>query len=94
VQEWGDFVAVTWEIWNAKNLCLFGSPDQEVNKLTERAISFVGSCRDACDHLGVSDKKLLDVWTLPPSGTFKVNFNGAKLGDWDHSPGRCGSGWR
>ena len=43
-----EFVAVHWEIWNARNRFLFGSADRDVTKLGDKAISFVRSYREAC----------------------------------------------
>ena len=83
----GEFVAVLWEIWNARNRCLFGSADRDVTKLGDKAISFVWLYREACDRLDVKDRQLLDKWIPPPSGMFKINFDGAKLGALGHGWG-------
>ena len=37
----GNFTAILWEIWNARNCFLFGRPDKTVSTLSKRAISFV-----------------------------------------------------
>ena len=80
-EEWGYFVAVVWETWTARNRCLFGSPDHDVANLSERAISFEGSYPDACNNTSVPGAVLPYMWTSPPSRIFKVNFDGAELGD-------------
>ena len=49
----GEFVAVLWEICNARDRCLFGSADHDVTKLVDKAISFVWLYREACDRLAV-----------------------------------------
>ena len=77
----GEFLAVMYEHWNARNRFIFRSPNSDLETLGKRAITFVRHYRE---HLfSDEDSKLAtlaNLWTPPSSGYMKLNFDGDSLG--------------
>ncbi|KAJ8443265.1 hypothetical protein Cgig2_010160 [Carnegiea gigantea] len=81
LDELGEFLAVLWECWNARNHFIFETPDKSLAILGARTISFVRSCR--ASHACETEKKSASpaLWKPPESGWFKLNFDGGKNGE-------------
>ena len=85
--EWDVYMATIWEIWSARNKILFWRLVRDVSKLYLRASDFVHAYKEANVQLRVQPEELPGMWSLPPTGIYKVNFDGAKLGEWGHAWG-------
>ncbi|KAJ8420194.1 hypothetical protein Cgig2_023774 [Carnegiea gigantea] len=81
LDELGEFLAVLWECWNARNCFIFQTPSKSLAILGARAISFVRGYRasHACETEGKVASPAL--WKPPESGWFKLNFAGGKNGE-------------
>ncbi|KAJ8451541.1 hypothetical protein Cgig2_018175 [Carnegiea gigantea] len=80
-EEVGDFVAILWEIWNARNRFIFKTPDRNFGVLSKRAISFVRSYRESVEHDRPKGDSAPSLWQPPASGTYKLNFDGGCVGE-------------
>ena len=54
VDELGNFVAIVWEIWNARNQFIFNCLDHRLASLSCRAVDFVKNYRATKDMEGGS----------------------------------------
>ncbi|KAJ8437526.1 hypothetical protein Cgig2_027601 [Carnegiea gigantea] len=72
----GDFLAVMWECWNARNLFIFRRPDNNLSVLGEGAIVFVRSFREL-QNIELSPQTTLHptYWSPPMTGYCKLNFD-------------------
>jgi len=76
----GEFVAVLWEVWNARNCFLFGKPDRFLGRLACRAIGFVKSFREVHEAEIVEGVVHPSHWKPPQGGLIKINFDGGMIG--------------
>lgn len=79
----GEFVAVLWECWNARNRFIFKTLDENLSMLSTRAISFVRNYRTMRAREGIQHEPLPAIWKPPVSGILKLNFDGGKIGEHD-----------
>ena len=49
-EELGEFIAILWECWNARNRFIFGKPDNRLDVLGDRAMAFVRSFWEATER--------------------------------------------
>ena len=76
-EEAGDFFAILWEIWNARNRFIFKTPDRNLEVLSKRATSFVRSYRESLEQARTKGDSAPSLWQPPTSGMYKLNFDGA-----------------
>jgi len=76
----GEFVAICWEIWNARNRHVCGRPHSNLANLSSHAINFMMSYREA--RVKIKDPKVQHqaLWRPPRAGMMKLNFDGGKVG--------------
>ncbi|KAJ8452986.1 hypothetical protein Cgig2_014749 [Carnegiea gigantea] len=73
----GDFLAIMWECWNARNRFIFGTPESNLSILGKRALSFVRSYRLHHEATALTHGTVHPfAWTPPPPGYVKLNFDG------------------
>ena len=78
----GDFLAVMWECWDARNRFIFKFPDRDLQTLGRRAIAFVQSYRDHAASGDVSGPTPHpSTWSPPGSGFMKLNFDAGFISD-------------
>ena len=89
--QWGEFLAIAWCMWNTRNKYLFKHGFSiDVNVWTS-ALKFVSDFRKMAERTVDSGSIVRGGWSCPQPGCWKINFDGAKLGDWDHGCGMGGS---
>ncbi|KAJ8424700.1 hypothetical protein Cgig2_018507 [Carnegiea gigantea] len=74
-EAFGDFVAVLWECWNARNRFIFRSPDQNLAVLSDRAISFIKAYREFLVKEEIQKVTHPCTWHPPPMGMLKLNVD-------------------
>ena len=80
-EELGDFVAISWEIWNVRNRFIFKTPNRNPRVLSKRAISFVRSYRESLAQDPPQGNSAPSLWQPPASETYKLNFDGGYVGE-------------
>ncbi|KAJ8421550.1 hypothetical protein Cgig2_017397 [Carnegiea gigantea] len=75
------FVAVAWQIWNARNRFIFKRPDDNLSRLSRRAIEFVVGYREAKDKAEGRRVQQRTIWRPPLASVLKLNFDGGKMGE-------------
>ncbi|KAJ8452108.1 hypothetical protein Cgig2_016689 [Carnegiea gigantea] len=86
VDELGNFVAIIWEIWNARNRFIFKRSDHHLASLSYGVIDFVKNYRAMQDMDGESKAYDQVLWQPPDMGVLKLNFDRGKVGEY-------GRGW-
>ncbi|KAJ8433536.1 hypothetical protein Cgig2_018089 [Carnegiea gigantea] len=76
----GEFVAVLWECWNARNRFIFGRRDSNWRVLAGRAVSFVRRYRELKSMPAAPDEGGGACWVPPSAGVFKLNFDAGRVG--------------
>ncbi|KAJ8429174.1 hypothetical protein Cgig2_010124 [Carnegiea gigantea] len=80
--EFGDFLAIMWECWNARNRFIFQTPDCHLENLGKRAIANVHSYRAQQDIDSPFSKVSHPSTRIPPAtGYVKINFDGSSVRD-------------
>ena len=64
MEEFGEFIAILWEWWNARNRFIFGRLDGRCEVLGDRVVAFVRSYRDAKVKNG---EQLYPSYWVPPA---------------------------
>ncbi|KAJ8436147.1 hypothetical protein Cgig2_029759 [Carnegiea gigantea] len=79
--EFGEFLAVMWECWNARNHFIFKTRDCYLDKLGKRAISYIRSYsgQQEIDSFP-STVPHPSTWTPPTTSCVKINFDGGSIG--------------
>ncbi|KAJ8420115.1 LOW QUALITY PROTEIN: hypothetical protein Cgig2_003589 [Carnegiea gigantea] len=86
-EEWKDFISTAWAIWNSRNKCIFGSLSSDLKGICEQASQFVHLLWERQEKLLNDAAAHQRQWIPLTSGNVKLNFDGAKLGDWGHGWG-------
>jgi len=74
----GEFVAICWEIWNARNRHVFGRPDSNLEVLSSRGVKFVISYRELREKTENPKVQHQALWRPPGAGMMKLYFDGGK----------------
>ncbi|KAJ8440994.1 hypothetical protein Cgig2_020023 [Carnegiea gigantea] len=77
----GDLIDRDRGSWNVNKLNAVSLP-VDVDSVMKILLSW-----EANVQLRVQPEELPDMWSLPPTGIYKVNFDGTKLGEWGHGWG-------
>ncbi|KAJ8450821.1 hypothetical protein Cgig2_032446 [Carnegiea gigantea] len=75
----GEFVAVLWECWNARNRFIFKRLYRNLESLSLRAITLVRTFRDTQVKGAIPTTLLPVTWKPPMPGTVKLNFDGGRV---------------
>ncbi|KAJ8439454.1 hypothetical protein Cgig2_008485 [Carnegiea gigantea] len=86
-EEWKDFISTAWAIWNSRNKYIFGSLSSDLKGICEQASQFVHLLWERQEKLLNDAAAHQRQWIPLTSGNVKLNFDGAKLGDWGHGWG-------
>ncbi|KAL2925303.1 hypothetical protein RDABS01_022953 [Bienertia sinuspersici] len=93
--EVGNLFAISWAIWNQRNIVVHGGteccPEEVVARADHIMEAFENTWRDGCEHGGVGHgegrkenavaERLEVAWTAPTEGVFMVNVDGLPLGN-------------
>jgi len=74
------FVTLAAECWHARNKFVFQSKETNPTTLCKRARDVVHSFQETRDCLSSPTSPHPSIWTPPPSGFLKLNFDGGKIG--------------
>ena len=74
------FVMFAAECWHARNKFVFQSKETNPTTLCKRARDVVRSFQETRDCLSSPTSPHPSIWTPPPSGFLKLNFDGGKIG--------------
>ncbi|KAJ8421888.1 hypothetical protein Cgig2_009607 [Carnegiea gigantea] len=76
VDELANFVAIIWEIWNARNRFIFKRLDHHLASLSCHAIDFMKNYKATKDMEGGSKAHHQVLWQPSDMGILKLNFDG------------------
>ncbi|KAJ8432825.1 hypothetical protein Cgig2_008539 [Carnegiea gigantea] len=80
------FVVILWTIWRSRNKLIRSNSAFPPQMALRKALNFVHEYKEAVDHLHMPwDNSSLSIWVPPTTGLVKVNFDGAKLRDWERN---------
>ena len=74
-----------WEVSNAGNRALYGSPDVSLGRFSSRALAFVQDYCEAMDKVDIQPRALATTQCLPEPELTKLNFDASS---------RHGTGYR
>jgi len=75
----GEFVAIYWEIWNARNRYVFGRPNSNLEVLSSHVVKFVMNYRELREKTENPKVQHQALRRPPGAGMMKLNFDGGNV---------------
>ena len=92
MEEWEDFIDIAWAVWNSRNKYILKFLSLDLVRICEHALKFVHYFEQCNEKILGDTVSYQRQWSPPSSGSLKMNFDGAILGQWGYGWGVVAEG--